>query len=191
MGSSDNDNKQEIKNTGVKCVAGVPGQDYVSSGSCNPLAGVTGPASYHFDPRSDRYYDVDNKPDLGECDPASDLDRILKSPTQEELRSIVTIETLSRVNLKSFLIAQDGKFIGIDFVKNNGLARSLNGRLGVVYPLKGGENKSEQLANSYLTIFDVKAGGYRNINLETVSRLRAQHKVYDVLNVDGKTPIIG
>jgi hypothetical protein len=132
-------------------------------------------------------------PDLGPVLPhpiAQTEPNVTALPSHVEFEAVVEAEVLSRVNLKSFLIEQDGKFVGIDFIKNNKVKRAINGRLGVVYPLKGGANNSQRLANSYLTIFDVKAGGYRNINLETVSRVRAQHKIFDVLDVDGKTPII-
>lgn len=93
---------------------------------------------------------------------------------------------VARVNLKSFLTDMNGKFVGLDYLKISGTARSLNGRLGVFRHSKGGPNNVERLDRSYLTIWDAKAedgvGGYRTIDLATVSRVRALGNVYDVVD---------
>lgn len=89
---------------------------------------------------------------------------------------------IARVNLKTFLEEQDGKFVGIDFVKNDGTDRSLNGRLGVVKYSNGGDNNVEALDRSYLTVFDMKANGYRTVNLATASHVRAGGLRYTVVD---------
>lgn len=99
-----------------------------------------------------------------------------------ELRaSVVATENVARVNLRQFIDQQDGKFVGIDFIKKDGSERALNGRLGVVQHQNGGANTTEALDRSYLTIYDMQAPGYRNVDLATVSRIRAGGKIYDVI----------
>ena len=86
-----------------------------------------------------------------------------------------------RVNLFEFMALQAGKFVGIDFVKKEGSARSLNGRLGVVKHLKGGQNKVEAYERPYLTVFDVKSSGYRTVDMATVSKVRALGQEFSVV----------
>lgn len=92
------------------------------------------------------------------------------------------VVTLNRVNLKTLIQGQDGKFVSIDFEKADGHKRKLTGRLGVKAPLKGGENKVEADSRPYLTIFDAQIGEYRTVNLSTVSQVRASGKVYNVID---------
>lgn len=87
---------------------------------------------------------------------------------------------LHRTQLRSFLERQRGKFVSVDFVKKDGTARGLNGRLGVRNHLQGG---SDSLADRrhltpYLCVFDAKEMGYRNVNLATVSQVRASGQSY-------------
>lgn len=92
-----------------------------------------------------------------------------------------TTSTLHRVQLNGFLRALKGRFIGVDFVKQDGSVRALNGRLGVHSLCKGGENKVVSDSRPYLTIFDAKAHEYRTLNLATVSTLRANRKTYVIV----------
>lgn len=102
---------------------------------------------------------------------------LLNIPSEEEK---VTPTVLNRLNLRSFIEKQEGKIISVDFIKANGEHRTLTGRLGVISYLHGGENRVESEDRPYLTIFDLKQMGYRTVNLQSVSRLRAQHKVYEI-----------
>ena len=95
---------------------------------------------------------------------------VSKTLASKQIRSAI-----HRVNLRDFLLKQDGKFTTVDFLKKDGSCRVLNGRLGVVKHLKGGTNNTEATHNPYLTVFDVKCGGYRTVNLATVTRIRAQN----------------
>lgn len=88
---------------------------------------------------------------------------------------------LHRVQLQEFLRKLKGRFVGVDFVKQDGSPRMLNGRLGVHQHLQGGDNKVEADHRPYLTIFDVQSGGYRTLNLATVSGLRADNKTYAIV----------
>lgn len=52
----------------------------------------------------------------------------------------VKFADVHRINLKDLLHKQVGRFVGVDFIKKDGSARKLNGRLGVVVKhLKGGD----------------------------------------------------
>jgi len=58
------------------------------------------------------------------------------------------------------------KFFSVSFVKSDGSVRHMNGRLGVNKHLKGGINRND--ATKYLTMYDTKSKGYRNVNLDTL-----------------------
>lgn len=89
--------------------------------------------------------------------------------------------SIHRVNLESFLKQQAGKFVGLDFIKADNQPRRLIGRLGVTAPLKGGTNKTVADDRPYITMYDVKNGGYRTVNLATVSSVRAKRKAYSII----------
>lgn len=88
---------------------------------------------------------------------------------------------IHRVQLDGFLRKLKGRFIGVDFVKQDGSVRALNGRLGVRSLCKGGVNKVVSDERPYLTVFDAKAHAYRTLNLSTVSALRADRQVYSIV----------
>lgn len=98
------------------------------------------------------------------------------------MSSTSVTKQIHRVNLHAFLSQQDGKFVGVDFVKQNGKNRALNGRLGVTKFSKGGPNKVEAADRPYLTIYDAKSEGYRTLNLATVSKVRAESAVFEVVD---------
>lgn len=93
---------------------------------------------------------------------------------------VVTVKNIRRSNVRSFLEGLNGKMFGVDYIKSDNTHRSLTGRLDVVAPLKGGQNKVEALDRPYLTVYDIQAKGYRTVNLDTTKRLRANGMVYDV-----------
>lgn len=88
---------------------------------------------------------------------------------------------LQRVNLHNFLVGQEGKFVSLQFTKLNGETRDLNGRLGVTQHCGTGESTCEREDLPYLTVYDVKAPGYRAVNLATVSRVKAQGREMTVI----------
>jgi hypothetical protein len=108
---------------------------------------------------------------------AAMVDGSLIAPAKRAVEEI----SVHRVNLKELFVAQDGRFVVVDFVKQDGCCRSLNGRLGVRKHLKGGVNTVEGEDKPYITVFDVKTPGYRAVNLATVSRMRAENRVYNVV----------
>lgn len=90
------------------------------------------------------------------------------------MNALDTQKTVNRVFLHGFLSSQSGKIVTVDFVKKDGTARKLNGRLGVHKHLKGGDNTVMAPDRSYLTVYDMKSAGYRTVDLSTVSKVRAE-----------------
>ena len=88
---------------------------------------------------------------------------------------------VNRLKLSSILDKVEGKFIGVTFIKKDGTIRRLNGRFGVHKYLVGGINKVSKNSNSYLTIYDVKAKGYRTINLDTIQSIRMNKELIEVV----------
>ena len=58
------------------------------------------------------------------------------------------------------------KIFTVEFIKADGTKRTMNARLGVKKHLKGGTNCNTN--KSMLPVYDLKAKGYRNINLESL-----------------------
>lgn len=63
-----------------------------------------------------------------------------------------------------------GKMFTVTFIKMDGTERVLNGRLGVTKHLHGGADTTAHMSN-YINIYDMKAEGYRKVNIEKVTRL--------------------
>lgn len=101
---------------------------------------------------------------------------------QAPIKTQPEVVSLHRVNLKTILLQQRGRFVGIDFLKVDQTARMLNGRLGVKFLLKGGVNTVEGDERSYFTMYDVQVHQYRTVNLATVSAVRAGGKVYRIID---------
>ena len=106
---------------------------------------------------------------------------VRSTPARKAAKRTPEVVRLKRVNLKSVLRSQLDRFVSIDFVKLNGEARTLIGRLGVK-SAKGGVNRADRDDLPYITLFDAQAKNYRNVNLETVSQVRASGKVYVVID---------
>ena len=67
------------------------------------------------------------------------------------------------------------KIFKAKFVKKNGEVREMNCKLGVKKHLKGGINVNNR--DRYLTVYDMKSEGYRNINLNTILEIRCGNKL--------------
>jgi hypothetical protein len=108
---------------------------------------------------------------------------IVNENSVPNMTSVATAEmpSIHRTQLAQFLRSLHGRFVGVDFVKQDGCARALNGRLGVHKHCVGGENKTVADSRPYITIFDVKASGYRTLNLATATQLRANGLAYSIV----------
>ena len=88
---------------------------------------------------------------------------------------------LARVHAEAFINGTDGRFFTATFRKRDGSRRVMNGRIGVTKYLKGGRNNVVKPDNSYLTMFDVHAKGYRSLNLATLEELHLNGSVFKVV----------
>ena len=91
-------------------------------------------------------------------------------------------ETLARVHVEKVINNTSGKFFTAVFEKKDGSTRAMTARLGVTSYLQGGENKVAKPSNSYKTVYDVQAKGYRTLNLGTLQELRANGVTYKVVD---------
>jgi len=67
-----------------------------------------------------------------------------------------------------------GNFFTVDFIKENGEFRTMNGRIGVKKYLSNNGRKikiTHPLDNGIIRIFDTVKNFYRSINLDTVTRI--------------------
>lgn len=67
------------------------------------------------------------------------------------------------------------KIFKAKFVKKNGEIREMNCKLGVKKHLKGGISVNNR--DRYLTVYDMKSSGYRNINLNTILEITCGKKM--------------
>jgi hypothetical protein len=69
-----------------------------------------------------------------------------------------------------------GKFVTVTFVKNDGSIQRINGRTGVTKHLKGGKISGLESPSKvkYITIWDLRAKGYRNIRRDSILRINAE-----------------
>jgi hypothetical protein len=74
------------------------------------------------------------------------------------------VEDVKRLNA-------NGQFFTVTFMKKNGDMRKMNCRLGVTKHLKGGKSTTDHVPR-LMTVYDVKANGYRCINMETVREIK-------------------
>jgi len=91
------------------------------------------------------------------------------------------MEKIARENLRSILRERGRRIASATFVKKDGTDRKILFRLGVKKHLRGGTNNVERDDRSYMTVYDMKHGGYRTINLRTVKTLSMDGKQYEVV----------
>lgn len=88
---------------------------------------------------------------------------------------------IARENVKVKIQGQKNKLMSGVFVKKDSTERKMTFRLGVKKDLRGGSNKVEAEDRSYLTVYDMKAKGYRTLNLRTLKEIKISGVRYDVV----------
>ena len=82
--------------------------------------------------------------------------------------------------LRNLIKATNGLFFSIHFITKKGEVRELTMRDGVekhlVHPKGTGSNRQEHCPN-LITLFDVQAGRYKSVNLDTVTHLSCGNKI--------------
>ena len=79
-------------------------------------------------------------------------------------------------NVKAFVTNTHGKIFTVFFEKKNGEVRKMNCRTGVKKYLKEKDELTKSVTKdsnkNHIIVFDMKAHGYRTVNLEKVSEIR-------------------
>ncbi|MCF6207199.1 MAG: SH3 beta-barrel fold-containing protein [Sulfurovum sp.] len=73
-----------------------------------------------------------------------------------------------------------GRIFSAKFIKKDGTARTMVARIGVSKHLKGGTNGASA-KNNLVTVYDMKKGGYRMINIKTLLTLKVGGELYEVV----------
>lgn len=93
---------------------------------------------------------------------------------------------ISKSKATDLIKGSKGTFIGVTFVKKNGEVRNMNGRVGVHKskhaPLKGVGLAYDPKDYGLVGIFDAQKKAYRMVNINTLSELKVNGKVYEVEN---------
>ena len=89
------------------------------------------------------------------------------------------IITRSKVKETIDNVFSGGKMATVTFIKKDGSERIMNCRRKVVKYLKGGKSNIAHKQN-LVSVYDVKAEGYRCINIETVKEIKGNGNVYVV-----------
>lgn len=85
-----------------------------------------------------------------------------------------------REMLRSLIKSTNGMFFSICFKKKSGEQRTLTVRDGVESKLalpKGQGSNNQEAYPNLITLFDVQAGHYKSVNLDTVTHLSCGDKV--------------
>ena len=85
-----------------------------------------------------------------------------------------------REMLRSLIKSTNGMFFSITFQKKNLEQRTLTVRDGVESKLtlpKGQGSNNQEAYGNLITLFDVQAGHYKSVNLDTVTSIRCADKV--------------
>ena len=85
-----------------------------------------------------------------------------------------------REMLRNLIKATNGLFFSIDFVTKKGEPRHLTMKDGVESKLalpKGQGSNNQEHCSHLITLFDIQAGHYKSVNLDTVTSIKCGDKV--------------
>jgi hypothetical protein len=101
-------------------------------------------------------------------------------PVPEEPKIEEPNTDISKLEAKNLIKTTKGKFFTVTFIKKDGSLRIMNARLGVKAYLKGGELPYNPEDKGLIPVFDVKVGGYRMVNVNTIIKLKIGDREYNV-----------
>lgn len=70
--------------------------------------------------------------------------------------------------MREQILATNGKFFSVSFVKKDGTERKMTARLGVKKDIKGVGLKFNPTERNLIVVFDIHKKAYRMINLSTI-----------------------
>ena len=85
-----------------------------------------------------------------------------------------------REMLRSLIKATNSMFFTITWIKKNGEERTMTVKDGVESKLalpKGQGSNNQEAYDNLITLFDINAGHYKSVNLDTVTKLSCGTKV--------------
>ena len=85
-----------------------------------------------------------------------------------------------REMLRNLIKATNSMFFSISWIKKNGEERTMTVKDGVESKLalpKGQGSNNQEAYSNLITLFDVQAGHYKSVNLDTVTKLKCGDKV--------------
>lgn len=74
--------------------------------------------------------------------------------------------------MKEQILATNGKFFSVSFIKKDGTTRKMTARLGVKKNIKGIGMKYDPSEKNLIVVFDVHKKAYRMINLSTIFKFK-------------------
>ena len=74
--------------------------------------------------------------------------------------------------MKDKILATNGKFFSVSFIKKDGSERKMTARLGVKKDIKGVGMKYDPLERNLIVVFDIHKKAYRMINLSTIFKFK-------------------
>ena len=85
-----------------------------------------------------------------------------------------------REMLRNLIKATNSMFFTITWVKKNGEERTMTVKDGVESKLalpKGQGSNNQEAYDNLITLFDIQAGHYKSVNLDTVTKVKCGDKV--------------
>ena len=82
--------------------------------------------------------------------------------------------------IRSLIKSCGSMFFSISWVKKNGEERTMTVKDGVESKLalpKGQGSNNQEAYSNLITLFDVQAGHYKSVNLDTVTKLKCSNKI--------------
>lgn len=74
--------------------------------------------------------------------------------------------------MREQILATNGKFFSVSFVKKDGTKRKMTARLGVKKDIKGVGLKFNPSERNLIVVFDIHKKAYRMINLSTIFKFK-------------------
>lgn len=85
-------------------------------------------------------------------------------------------------NIKALIDKLNGKIFTVEFIKKDGTKRVMNCRTNVQKDLAGGNLRYDAESMGYLPVYDLQNKGYRMINLNTITSIKANGLEYLIVD---------
>jgi hypothetical protein len=121
--------------------------------------------------------DEENPP----ADPNTDVNKIIGIEPGKKI--------ISREDLVRILKGKRGKMLTIAFRKKDGSLRILNTVTGVRKDITGAGLRYDPDKYGYIILYDLKAKGYRTVNINTIGDVRMDKQVFTVTEGANRSPI--